>query len=126
MEMANEPKSVTGKVLVETLARFVLDNQHPASFLDFDRQVEMTETPGIFLLKIFATDSRLIRVYRVTSGTTSVGDDYQPFELCIMDHFRKFKTDPPENYYFAYILVNKDSQPESLKVYHMPMEFSQL
>jgi len=107
-------------ISIESLARYTLEQKHPGSRLDFDKQVVIIGGYANFLLLIYSNDNKLIRVYLVSAGRDHIDKTAQPFRPAIMGYFRKYKTDPPENYYIFKIALDEKDQPIDNKLFPVP------
>lgn len=115
----------TNDISIESLAQYTLDQKHPGSKLDFEKQVERIGGYANFILRIYSNDNKLIRVYMVSAGPDPINKSEQPFREDIIGYFRKYKTDPAQNYYIFRILLDKKHQPVDNKLFTMPEGFEQ-
>ncbi len=116
-------KKATPRITIESLAKFLVEKKHAGYDLDFDKSVEQIGSGAWFTLKILSKEGKLIRVYLATITDKPISENSQPFNADMMGHLRKHETDPLENYYFAYILLNEKDQPHEVQIFSLPEKF---
>jgi hypothetical protein len=91
--------------------------------LDFSKMVKRIGGPANFMLLVPDSTGKLNRVYLITASPDSIKRTDQPFHAGIMGYFRKYKTEPDENYYILKIQLDKNNKVHRSNRYTMPDAF---